>query len=257
MHKSRRESSSYACTCTKACHLSLLRNSVDDAALVDGEDGLALGEARRVVDLADAVLPLALAEVEPGLACVADDVPADGLDLWTHVGCRSTVWRCHDLVRDDDRHAVLVRYALQLPQEAVQGLLPVGQLAPPHVVRAEEACGAVHHEQGIARLAEDRRGLSQEPVLVLCVVRAGVGHILQNVRVVEAVALRDVNQPLRPEGALRVDVQCLALGTSPVHGQLAGDAECVAELRLATPELAEDLCDLPRLNATAKEGIKR
>ena len=39
---------------------------ISDAVRVDGEDGFALGQARRIVDLADALLPSALAKVEPG-----------------------------------------------------------------------------------------------------------------------------------------------------------------------------------------------
>ena len=42
-------------------------------------------------------------------------------------------------------------------------------------------------------------------------------------------------RPLRPEGALRVDVETLPLGPSVVDGQLAGDGQGVTQLRFASP----------------------
>mmetsp|Transcript_107489 Transcript_107489/g.285982 ORF Transcript_107489/g.285982 Transcript_107489/m.285982 type:complete len:216 (+) Transcript_107489:349-996(+) len=152
---------------------------------------------------------------------------------------------------------MLVCDALQLPQEAVQGLLPIGQLPPSRVVRAEESRGTVHDQERVARLAEDRRCLCEELVLVLRIVGPGIGHVLEDVRVVQAIALCNGDKPLRTEGALCVDVERLALGAAAVDGQLAGDAERVAELRLSAAELAEDLRDLPGLDPTAKQRVER
>jgi hypothetical protein len=50
--------------------------------------------------------------------------------------------------------------------------------------------------------------------------------------------LGDLDEALRAEGALRVDVHGLALAAAHVDGQLARHAQRVAQLRLPAAELA-------------------
>mmetsp|Transcript_72456 Transcript_72456/g.235364 ORF Transcript_72456/g.235364 Transcript_72456/m.235364 type:complete len:275 (-) Transcript_72456:25-849(-) len=91
---------------------------------------------------------------------------------------------------------------------------------------------------------------------MLGIVCPRIGDVLEDVLLVQAVALGDLHQPLRAEGPLCVDVQRLALAPTAVDGQLARHAERVAELGLPTPELAEDLRDLPGLDPTLQQAIQ-
>mmetsp|Transcript_69818 Transcript_69818/g.197830 ORF Transcript_69818/g.197830 Transcript_69818/m.197830 type:complete len:206 (+) Transcript_69818:161-778(+) len=177
-----------------------------DAAPTYGEDGLAFRQARRVVNLAHAGLALALAEEEPCLAGVADDMAADVRDLRAHHGGRPATGRGLDLVRDDDGYSMLVGDALQLPKESVQRLLALCQLISALVVCAEEAGAAVNNQECVPRLTEYAAHLGQELLLVFGVVGARVRHVLQNVLLVEAISLGDRDQPLRAERALGVNV---------------------------------------------------
>ena len=62
-------------------------------------------------------------------------------------------------------------------------------------------------------------------------------------------ALADLRQTLGAEGALRVDVQRLALAAALLHRQLADDGERVTELRLARSELSVELGEGPRFHS--------
>jgi hypothetical protein len=68
---------------------------------------------------------------------------------------------------------------------------------------------------------------------VVGVVRARVGDVVEHVGRVEAEALGDLREARRAEGALGVDPERLALGAALVDGELARDAQRVAELGLA------------------------
>ncbi len=78
---------------------------------------------------------------------------------------------------------------------------------------------------------------------MVAVVGARVGDIVQHVVRVQAVLLRHRHQTLRPERALSVDVESLAGAATLLQAQLARDAQGVAELRLASSELAKDFGD--------------
>ena len=52
------------------------------------------------------------------------------------------------------------------------------------------------------------------------IVGAGVGDIVQNIGSIEAISLRNCEQPLRPEGALGVDVHTFAFTSSLLDGEL-------------------------------------
>mmetsp|Transcript_11446 Transcript_11446/g.29035 ORF Transcript_11446/g.29035 Transcript_11446/m.29035 type:complete len:220 (-) Transcript_11446:55-714(-) len=85
--------------------------------------------------------------------------------------------------------------------------------------------------------------------------RTGVGHVVQDVVRVEVEPLRDLLQALGPEGALRVDVEGLALAAALLQGQLARHAQGVAELRLAAAVLAVNLRDGPGLQPALQDGV--
>ena len=53
-----------------------------------------------------------------------------------------------------------------------------------------------------------------------------------------------------------VDVYDPALRAALVQGPLRSDAQCVAQLRLARAELAEDLRDGPSLHAAAQQHVQ-
>ena len=53
----------------------------------------------------------------------------------------------------------------------------------------------------------------------------------------------DGNEPFWTEGAFGVDPKGLAFASSLSHRHLSNDGKLVAELRLATAELAVELCD--------------
>jgi hypothetical protein len=74
---------------------------------------------------------------------------------------------------------------------------------------------------------------------VVRVVGAGVGHIVEDILVREAVPLSNGKEALGAERALRVNVEAFALAAAVVDGQLAGDGQGMAQLRLARAELAE------------------
>lgn len=73
------------------------------------------------------------------------------------------------------------------------------------------------------------------------VVGAGEGDVVQHVLAVEAEALGDGQEALRPKRALRVHEEGLALPAALIQGELARHAEGVAQLGLARAELAKDL----------------
>mmetsp|Transcript_104242 Transcript_104242/g.290371 ORF Transcript_104242/g.290371 Transcript_104242/m.290371 type:complete len:271 (+) Transcript_104242:482-1294(+) len=151
---------------------------------------------------------------------------------------------------------MLICDTLELPEEAVQRLLPLCKLIPADVIRAEEASGTVDDQQSVARFAEDTAHLRKQLFLMLSVVCSGVGYILKHILLVEAVPLGNGHEPLRSECALRVYVERLALAAPVLYGQLAGYAKCVAELGLPATEFAKDLRDLPRFNTAPKEAVQ-
>ena len=83
---------------------------------------------------------------------------------------------------------------------------------------------------------EPQSHLREQRHLVVRVVCAGVGHVVEYVAALEAVPLGHGQQPLGSEGSLGVDVEALALRPAIVDGELACDGQCVAQLRLAGSE---------------------
>ena len=137
------------------------------------------------------------------------------------------------LVGHHDRAPKLLGQLRQRPQEPPQVDLPRRQLAAPVELGAGERGDRVDDDQGEARLGHHRRRREQQLALVVGVVRARVGDVVEHVGRVEAEALGDLREARRAEGALGVDPERLALGAALVDGELARDAQRVAELGLA------------------------
>ena len=91
--------------------------------------------------------------------------------------------------------------------------------------------------------------MDEQLLLVLAVIGARVGDVVHHFVRVQSEALADLRQTLGAEGALRVDVQRLALAAALLHRQLADDGERVTELRLARPELSVELGEGPRFHS--------
>ena len=68
--------------------------------------------------------------------------------------------------------------------------------------------------------------------------------------------LRDANEAVRAEGALRVYVKRLALRAAGVDRKLRSHTERMADLRLAGAEFSEELRDGARLHATAQQVVE-
>jgi hypothetical protein len=78
---------------------------------------------------------------------------------------------------------------------------------------------------------------------VIGVVGSGICHIVQNLLAREAKSLSHCQTADGTEGAFSIDVQTFAFATTHVEGQLTCHCQCMANLTLSCPELAEDLCN--------------
>jgi len=222
---------------------------VTDAVVVDGEDGLGLGKAGRVVDLADAGVLAALPEGKAGGGGVGHDVAADWL-LRVGVEHGGAVHLGHHLVGDHHRHAELVCEAHQVAEKPREVHLASRELSTAAVVGPVERGGRVDDNQGVPGLGHHGGSLGEEGELVVGVVGAGEGDVVEDLLPIQAVLLRGGEESLRAKGTLGVNVHALALTAALLHRQLAGHGQGVTELRLARAELAKDLSDRPSLNTT-------
>ena len=96
--------------------------------------------------------------------------------------------------------------------------LPRGEFATAGEVGAVEGGGAVDDEEGEARFAHHVRGLVEELQLVIGIVRAGVGDVVQYFFAGEAVAVGDAEETHRAEGAFGVDIEAFSLAAAHVEG---------------------------------------
>ena len=175
---------------------------------------------------------------------MCDDVPANRfLRIRIEHRARPAIHLRHDLVRDHDGDAELVRQPLQRAHEFREMRLPVRQLAAAGEIGAVERGGAVDDEQGEARLAHHLAGLVEQLQLVVGIVGARVGDVVEHLFAVEPVAVGDGEAAHGAEGAFGVDVEAFAFAAAHVEGELAGDGEGVADLRFAGAEFAEDFGD--------------
>mmetsp|Transcript_29089 Transcript_29089/g.84532 ORF Transcript_29089/g.84532 Transcript_29089/m.84532 type:complete len:236 (+) Transcript_29089:347-1054(+) len=174
---------------------------------------------------------------------MGDDVAADGLGRV--LGERHAVGVGHDLVGNEDGDAEFLGETGQLPEELGHLHLPLGQLAPARIIGPEQGRGRIHHDEGVAILAEDGGRHLEELHLMLAVVGAGVRDVLEGGDGVHVEPLGDGLEPFGAEGPLGVDVHGLALGTAVGDGQLARDAEGVAELRNSPNTSVMDPVSMP------------
>ena len=101
---------------------------IADAALSQLIKALALGDGRRVVDLADALLTFALPEKQPCGARMRHDVPSHRLLRINRI-CHSSTRICRHLVRDKDCNIELLRNLLQSTHHFIKDLLTFCQLS--------------------------------------------------------------------------------------------------------------------------------
>ncbi len=136
---------------------------------------------------------------------MGDDVAADRFFRVCRKHC-CAVNLCHDLICDDYGHAELVGDALKHAKELCQVHLAGRELASTGVVCPVEGRCRIDYEQREAVLRHEGCCLDEKLVLLVCVVGAGVRYVVQDLLLVEAEALGDGHEPLRPEGALCVYV---------------------------------------------------
>jgi len=85
---------------------------------------------------------------------------------------------------------------------------------------------------------------------MICVVRSGIGNIVQDFFSIQAVPLRDSKESNRSESALGVDVKAFSFSAAHVHRQLTCYGECMAQLRLPRPKFTEKLSNCTSLDTT-------
>ena len=169
---------------------------------------------------------------------------------------RAAVDLGHDLIRDDDRNAELVRQALERAHEFGEVGLAGGEFASAGEIGAVEGGGRVDDEEGEAGFAHHGRRLVQELQLMIAVVRSCVGDVVEDLFSVESVPVGDGETADGTKGAFGIDVEAFAFAAAHVEGELAGDGEGVADLRFPGSELAEDFSNGAGFDAAGKEGVE-
>ena len=91
----------------------------------------------------------------------------------------------HHLVSDHDSDPKLVSEPLQAAQEPSELYLPRRKLSPAVELRPEQGGGAVDDDDPKAGLCHHRGGCDEELRLVIAVVRAGVGDVVEDVLAVQ------------------------------------------------------------------------
>ena len=121
-----------------------------------------------------------------------DDVAANRLlRIRIEHGAGSAVDLRDDLVRNDDGDAEFVREPLEGAHEFGEVRLAGGEFAAAGEVGAVEGGGGVDDQEGKAGLAHHVGGLVEELELVVGVVGAGVGDVVEDLFAREAVSVRD------------------------------------------------------------------
>ena len=237
--------------------VQILRTRIPNPILIDRKQAIALRQARTIVNLTDARLAPALLQTQARGRGMGDDIASDGfLGIGIEHGAGPAIDLGDDLVGDDDGDAELVREALQRAHEPGQVRLAVRELAAAGEIGAVEGGGAVDDEEGKAGLAHHLAGLVQQLQLVVGIVGARVGHVVQHLFAVEPVAVGDGEAAHGPEGAFGVDVEAFAFAPAHVEGQLARHRERVADLRFARAEFPEDFRDGARFDAAGEQGVE-
>ena len=116
----------------------------------------------------------------------------------------------HHLIGDYDGNTELVRQPLQVSQELAEVHLSTGQLPATTEIGSVQGGRTVHNQQRVTRFAHHRRRLDQQVHLMVGVVGACAGDVVEHALHVQLVAAGRVHQTLRTKGALGVDVETLA-----------------------------------------------
>ena len=161
----------------------------------------------------------------------------------------------HDLVGNEDGDAKFLGQARQLTQELSHLHLALGKFAASHVVGTKEGRGGIDDEQGVAVLTHNGGGDLEEFHLVFRVVRTGASHVFEGDDGVESKALGNGLQAAGTKSSFRVNVNGLSFGAALGDGQLASDAQGVAELGLAGAEFSKDFGDGARLDAPLEQLV--
>mmetsp|Transcript_14581 Transcript_14581/g.43843 ORF Transcript_14581/g.43843 Transcript_14581/m.43843 type:complete len:222 (+) Transcript_14581:991-1656(+) len=164
----------------------------------------------------------------------------------------------HHLIDDHDGDVELLCGHDEPAEVRGQQLLALGELAAAQELGAEERHHAIHDDGAeIAVLGED--GLGKHDALHLLLVRVAATHvdIVERLRRIEAKAVGDLLDALRPEVAFGIDVKHLAHAAALLQAELRRHAERVHQLRLARAVLAVELGDGAGLDAAAQDLVER
>mmetsp|Transcript_65484 Transcript_65484/g.147743 ORF Transcript_65484/g.147743 Transcript_65484/m.147743 type:complete len:218 (-) Transcript_65484:18-671(-) len=185
-----------------------------DPLLSQGKRALALSDGRRVIHFTDPSFPASFLEPKAGVGCVCDNVPPDGLRVV--LSKAHSVGVCDNLVCQHHSESIVVRQALELPQELGEVLLPLRELSAPREVCPEVRCRRVNDKEDKPVLGHQSSGLLKEFHLLLGVVRSGENDVLENLFWIHPIPLSDGDEPVWAKAAFRVDVHGLSLGESEV-----------------------------------------
>lgn len=181
------------------------------------------------------------------------DVPADGFGGILREA--HAIWVGHYLVGDEDRYTKFFRQSSELAQKLRHLHLALGQLPTAGVVCSKQGRGGVHHEQRVTVLGHNGSCHLEQLHLVFRVVRSSVCHILQGYRRIETKSLGNGLETCGTKGSLRVNINGFAFGTSFRYCHLAGDTECVTQLRLPGSEFAEYFSDRASLDSALQQFV--
>lgn len=197
----------------------ILRTRIPDPILINGKQTIALWQTRAVVNLTDARLAPPLLQAQPRGTGVRDDIATDGfLRVRVEHGTGSTVDLGDNLIGNNDGDAEFVRETLERTHELGEVRLAGGELAAACEIGTVERGGRVDNEEGKAGLAHHGGGLVEELELVIAVVGASVGDVVEDLFAAEAVAVGDGQTADGTEGAFGVNVEAFAFTAAHVEG---------------------------------------
>lgn len=95
-------------------------------------------------------------------------------------------WRSH-LVGHNDRTSKLVSKPLQATEEAPEMYLAGGKLSTAIELCAVEGSDAVHNDESKSGIRHHRCCCLEQLCLMICVVRSGISHIVQDIICIEPI----------------------------------------------------------------------
>mmetsp|Transcript_59707 Transcript_59707/g.90022 ORF Transcript_59707/g.90022 Transcript_59707/m.90022 type:complete len:281 (+) Transcript_59707:189-1031(+) len=211
------------------------------------------GERGTVKDGHDSVFTPSLSQSQPCCGGMSNDISSNrlcGIFRKTHA-----IWIGHDLVGDKDGHSKFFRQTSELSQELPHLHLTFRKFSTTGIVRPVQCRGRIYHEQGIAILRHESRSHLEKFHLVLRVMRAGIGDVLQRYRWVHPEAFGNRLKTLGAKGTLRVDVDRFSFRSAFRNRKLAGHTQGMTELGLPCSELSKDFRNGSCFNPTLQEFI--